>query len=201
MTDVIYPLNGYAPGGYNCICYACDEVFIGDKRAISCEPCALEVLEKGAEQFAREMHAGQTYGLEDYVDAHVAKVVGVLSDFGFNELYRAAGWLHDVIEDTPASKQDVERKINPQVAELVWACTGIGKNRRERNQSIYDKIAARPEAAIVKVADRIANVENSDPDSGHRSMYRKEAQDFHWKVAHHVPRPMVERLEAAYVAS
>lgn len=200
MTVLNYPVNGYAPGNYSCICYACDQEFNGDKRAIACEPCAMELLERGAEHFAREKHEGQEYGGESYVDGHVAKVVAVLKDFGVHPAYVAAGWLHDVIEDTPTSREDIARKFGEQVASLVWACTGIGPNRRARNEDIYQKIEDHPQAAIVKVADRIANVEASDPESGHRSMYRKEAVEFAARVASNVPQKMITRLEEAYVS-
>lgn len=198
--DWRYPVNGYAPGHYGCICHACEQEFAGDKMAITCERCALEILVAGAEAFAREMHEGQDYGGEPYADGHIAKVVAILADFGFDGFYLAAGWLHDVIEDTSATKDDIDRKFGPHVGGLVWACTGEGKNRKLRNASIYQKIDACPDAAIVKVADRIANVEASAPGSGHRSMYQKEANEFHWKVAFKVPRKMVDRLEAAYVS-
>ena len=197
--QVQYPINGFAPGHYNCVCYACDEVFTGDKRAICCEPCALDIIVKGAEDFARKQHGDQLYGNgEPYVDGHVAKVVEVLKQFEAHPIHIAAGWLHDVIEDTPTTRQDVSRNFGEQVASLVWACTGIGGNRRERNVSIYEKIAANPEAAIVKTADRIANVEASGPESGHRQMYLKEREMFYELVVRYAPKGFADRLEAAY---
>jgi len=42
-----YPVGGYAPGNYQCKCCDCGEHFIGDKRAVQCEPCAI----KGKEAF------------------------------------------------------------------------------------------------------------------------------------------------------
>jgi len=199
VTD-LYPINGFAPGNYSCICMACDEEFTGDKRAVACEKCALEILDKGAEMFAREAHSGQMYGDKPYVDSHVTDVVTILREFGMDEFYIAAGWLHDVVEDTEVSKEEIDLKFGPRVGKLVWACTGIGPNRKARNQTIYEKIAAYPDAAIVKVADRIANVEHSDPDSNHRQMYLKERDAFHELVARLAPRAMIDRLDAAYFA-
>ena len=34
-------IGGYAPGGYLCRCMSCNQTFIGDKRAVSCLPCAV----------------------------------------------------------------------------------------------------------------------------------------------------------------
>lgn len=37
-----YPIGGYAPGNYHCKCWKCGADFTGDKRAVECEPCAIE---------------------------------------------------------------------------------------------------------------------------------------------------------------
>ena len=37
-----YPIGGYAPGNYSCLCYNCKKEFIGDKLAVQCEICALK---------------------------------------------------------------------------------------------------------------------------------------------------------------
>jgi hypothetical protein len=39
-----YPIGGYAPGSYTCTCVTCKKQFIGDKRAVQCEPCATEMV-------------------------------------------------------------------------------------------------------------------------------------------------------------
>ncbi|HRY03519.1 MAG TPA: hypothetical protein P5256_10340, partial [Beijerinckiaceae bacterium] len=35
-----YPFFGYAPGDYLCMCHDCKKQFLGDKRCLTCEPCA-----------------------------------------------------------------------------------------------------------------------------------------------------------------
>ena len=37
-----YPVGGYAPGNYYCTCISCDTTFVGDKRAVQCEPCGIK---------------------------------------------------------------------------------------------------------------------------------------------------------------
>jgi hypothetical protein len=37
-----YPIGGYAPGNYTCICCICKKEFQGDKQAVQCEPCAVK---------------------------------------------------------------------------------------------------------------------------------------------------------------
>lgn len=158
------------------------------------------------ETWAAALHAGegQLYGGKPYGEAHLAKVEQVLLDFGYTSMtWRRAAWLHDVIEDclkhlTPAERLEIVReRYGERVSELVWAVSGIGPNRKARNADIYAKIAADPEAAILKVADRIVNVEQTIADrSPHIGMYLKEAEEFEVKVARHAPAAMRTRLQA-----
>lgn len=41
-----YPIGGYAPGNYSCRCTNCKAIFQGDKRAVQCEPCAVEMVKE-----------------------------------------------------------------------------------------------------------------------------------------------------------
>src|SRR5688572_10235927 len=40
-----YPIGGYAPGNYTCICCICKKEFQGDKRAVQCEECAVNAVQ------------------------------------------------------------------------------------------------------------------------------------------------------------
>jgi len=44
--DIKYPIAGYAPGHYYCRCSVCGEQFQGDKRAVTCEPCAVQLTDE-----------------------------------------------------------------------------------------------------------------------------------------------------------
>jgi len=44
--ELKYPIGGYAPGNYMCNCTTCKTQFIGDKRAVQCEPCAVKMVEE-----------------------------------------------------------------------------------------------------------------------------------------------------------
>lgn len=146
-----------------------------------------------AERFASERHASQTYGERPYT-YHLACVVRVLVRFGVedDELI-AAAWLHDVIEDTDTRYEDVAAAHGERVAEIVWALTdGDGATRAERKAHAYRKIRVTPGAAVVKVADRIANCE----EAGKLSMYRNEHPTFRDVVASAAPGAMLEHLDA-----
>lgn len=42
--NIKYPIGGFAPGHYSSFCCKCKEVFTGDKRAVQCEPCAINAI-------------------------------------------------------------------------------------------------------------------------------------------------------------
>ena len=145
------------------------------------QPAALEAR---AKEFAIAAHGDQKYGRNEPYAVHLASVRDILVEFGWDDglivwdtlaasldvtTPRAgdmlvAAWLHDVIEDTDATRGTLEREFGPSVASLVWAVTGRGKNRKERNADAYRKLAAFPAAIPLKLADRLSNVRNSKRD-------------------------------------
>lgn len=149
--------------------------------------------------FAQQKHRGQMYGRQPYF-AHLASVVGVLMDFGFgtDQEIIAAGWLHDVIEDQDVTFWELDGLFGNRVAQLVNAVSGEGVNRATRNLSIRGKIMHCTEAAIVKLADRIANVEQAEPGSRHFVMYLSELPEFERTIRQYVPEGMWHRLERAF---
>jgi len=152
-----------------------------------------------ARSFAVAAHADQRYGDQPY-EVHLAAVVQVLRDFAFGPAPQAAGWLHDVVEDTAVPLSDIRDRFGDAVAAMVDAVTGIGATREERNARIYAGLRACPEAAAVKLADRIANVEAAPAGSRHLARYRGEAGAFADVVRPHVPPAMWQRLDAALEA-
>lgn len=147
--------------------------------------------------YAIEAHGAQQYGDEPY-RSHLFAVVQVLRDFFYYGDYERAGALHDVIEDTEKTRRDIAVAFGTNISEIVWACTGIGRTREIRNAVIYAKISIVKNAAPVKTADRIANVEAAKPGSLHARLYLSEAEAFHENVAQFVPRSMQGRLARAY---
>lgn len=133
--------------------------------------------------FATLAHSGQMYGEKPYT-FHLDMVDGVLVEYGFGEdlELRAAGQLHDVLEDCLTVKVSNLRlvRIPDNTVNYVMAVTSEpGKNRKERNAKTYPKIKAILKAIALKLADRIANVRNSiSENSGLLSMYKKEYPEF-----------------------
>ncbi len=134
-----------------------------------------------AQRFAELRHAGQTYADEAPYSVHLANVVAVLARFGITDAVSVcSAWLHDTIEDTGTSYNDIKVRFGPEVAERVFAVTSeLGRNRSERNTKTYPKIVqAGLEAIRLKLADRIANVEYGMATGGKQDMYAKEFRGF-----------------------
>jgi len=142
-----------------------------------------------AQEWAGREHAklGQTWanGLP-YLE-HLKAVEAVLVRFGFSDpknavhqTLRIAAYTHDLLEDTPVTRDRVRWYLGPEVEVLTWAVTNEeGKNRAERHAKTYPKVAATPFATLLKLADRVANVEASLTVGGRLlGMYQKEHAGF-----------------------
>lgn len=110
---------------------------------------------------AEKAHAGQSYNIYPYI-FHVKQVVKIAQELGYDESIVVACALHDVLEDTPVSYNDIRKAFGVEVAEIVYAVTDeLGRNRKERKENTYPKIRANWKATVVKICDRIANVRQS----------------------------------------
>jgi len=140
--------------------------------------------------FAEIMHGDQKWGVYPYM-VHLRDVWRIIVESGFSDptkethqTLQIAAYLHDVVEDTDATSLMVGQDFGGKVGDLVWAVTGTGKNRKARQQMIYECIHQVPDfqAVILKVADRISNVEGSLRDPGcntdYLEVYRGEWEKF-----------------------
>lgn len=138
-----------------------------------------------ARLFAIKAHSEQYYCEKPY-EYHLQAVINVLIRFGTridcetNAPLLVAAWLHDTLEDTSLDKEGIAREFGVEVAELVWLVTDAqGRNRKERKAATYLKTKQSEKAIILKLADRIANVEESLQNSaGLFQMYMKEQEFF-----------------------
>ncbi len=106
-----------------------------------------------------------------YVE-HVVAVAWILDRAGFDEDVVIAGLLHDLVEDTPATLEDVEQRFGGVVAELVAHCSEVKTDEQGRKRPWMDRksdhLAALQEApagarAIV-LADKLHNLISIDTD-------------------------------------
>lgn len=150
-----------------------------------------------ARDYAILAHGGQTYGDLPYV-VHLDAVVSVLKGWGmYGAEIIAAAYLHDVLEDTDVTFEDLCEGFGEQVALIVHCCTGEGETRDERMASIYAKAARNGRAAAVKLADRVANLEACAPGSDHARRYAREHKAFAAALKPCVPRTCWDRYVTA----
>jgi (p)ppGpp synthase/HD superfamily hydrolase len=117
---------------------------------------------KAAETFARKRHAGQTRkGAEQlpYV-THCEDVASIIQDQGAGPDVIIAGWLHDTLEDTETTEDEIAARFGPKVLALVLEVTDDPSLTKpeQRAAQIEDAPFKSPEAAIVKAADQISNM-------------------------------------------
>jgi len=155
-----------------------------------------------ARAFAQKAHGVQAY--EDIYPyyKHCEDVDKVLRRFGFTEEkdldILVASWLHDVLEDTHNSYSDLKKEFDTNIAEIVYCVTDeLGRSRKEKKEKTLPKIRSNPKSVILKLADRIANVEfGLSEGSDHVDMYRKEYRDFVYQLRiHRQVDEMWEHLE------
>lgn len=133
-------------------------------------------------QFAAERHGDQKYGEFPYL-LHLATVQSILFQYHAPTIVVAAGVLHDVLEDTETTFEEVNERFGGHVANLVLAVTNPKEGtRKEKHEIQYPKIKAAGNYAImIKLADRIANVESG----GKTTMYMKEHSFFFESLYEH----------------
>ena len=102
--------------------------------------------------FAAKAHGSQRYGNGSYTD-HLFDVRQVMWDHRIGGAPAVAALLHDTIEDTDTTREDIAKLFGDYTAALVWAVSGMPKDtpRRVRKADAYAKICAMP-AAIVVIA-------------------------------------------------
>jgi len=117
-----------------------------------------------AAELAAQRHNGMARkgrGNEPYVNhlAEVANLLATATDGADAELV-AAGWLHDTIEDTETTREELARTFSERVASLVVECTddmSLPKSERRRRQ-VADASHKSPGAKLIKIADKISNI-------------------------------------------
>ena len=126
-------------------------------------------------KFAKRRHGNQTRESGEPYITHPINVALILLEFGMDAETIIAGLLHDVLEDTETSPEELEKKFGKDITFLVDSVTKIDKikfdsfsgNRNiskmyQRKVENYRKIifsaAQDPRVLIIKLADRLHNV-------------------------------------------
>ena len=82
---------------------------------------------KSAYEFSRAAHEGQKRKTGEPYFIHPCAVVEILCDLGFDVSTLMAAFLHDVLEDTPITAEQLEQKFGKEVLGLVEGVTKLDK--------------------------------------------------------------------------
>jgi (p)ppGpp synthase/HD superfamily hydrolase len=141
----------------------------------------MEDLVTRARAFAVKAHGTQMrkYEKVPYV-THLDRVVALLKEHGFDAPHLlAAAYLHDTLEDTEASLQDMVAEFGAEVAELVYWLSDLEKGTRQtrKRMSAWRLSRAPLEAKLIKLADLADNTPSiiqHDPDFAKVYLAEKE---------------------------
>ena len=118
-------------------------------------------LVKKAELFAKKKHSGKTQKDGTPHSKHLEDVVNRLKSLGvIDEELLCAGWLHDTIEDTDTSFDDLYERFGSKVVVLVTSLTKDMSLTRKKREQIYVKQLkeASFDAKLIKLCDISANL-------------------------------------------
>ncbi|MEM9137548.1 MAG: bifunctional (p)ppGpp synthetase/guanosine-3',5'-bis(diphosphate) 3'-pyrophosphohydrolase, partial [Cyanobacteria bacterium P01_F01_bin.42] len=116
--------------------------------------------------FGHSLHEGQVRASGEPYIAHPVAVAEILNDLGGSPSMIAAGFLHDVVEDTDVSSAQIEEMFGSEVRQLVDGVTKISKfnfsTKTEREAENFRKMflamARDIRVIVVKLADRLHNM-------------------------------------------
>ncbi len=119
-----------------------------------------------AYRYAEEAHSGQKRASGEAYFIHPCAVAKILMELGLDCATVAAAFLHDVIEDTPVTEEDIRREFGDEILRLVSGVTKLDKivfkSREEEEAENFRKIfvamAKDIRVIIIKLADRLHNM-------------------------------------------
>ena len=119
-----------------------------------------------AYKYAEQMHSNQKRASGEPYFTHPCAVAEILIDLGLDAPTVAAAFLHDVIEDTPATKDDIISRFGQEVYTLVDGVTKLDKIHYQTHEEedienfrkIFVAMANDVRVIIIKLADRLHNM-------------------------------------------
>jgi GTP pyrophosphokinase len=144
-------------------------------------------------EFCVKHHAGQMRASGEPYIIHPLEVAEVLAEMKMDATAISAGLLHDSVEDTPATNEQIQAGFGDQVAHIVEGVTKIDKiefaNREDRQAENVRKMllamVSDVRVVLIKLADRLHNMrtlEHLKPER--RDAIARETQDIYAPLAH-----------------
>ena len=152
----------------------------------------LGILRKAYEFSAREHRAQKRLSGEPYL-SHPLEVANILADMKVDGVCLVAGMLHDVVEDTPATIEQVRAEFGPDVARIVEGVTKIsrieffspGEQQAENLRKMVLAMVDDIRVVLLKLADRLHNMRTLEclpPDKKVR--IARETLEIYAPIAH-----------------
>ena len=153
------------------------------------------VLIQKAYNFAAEHHKGQKrMSGEDYI-MHPLNVAYILADLQMDDATICAALLHDVVEDTEATNEDVIKNFGEEIAEMVAGVTKLSKiqyvtieeEQVENYRKMFLAMGKDIRVILIKLADRLHNMRTL-------SSLKRERQIANAKETMELYAPLANRL-------
>jgi len=156
------------------------------------DPAGRDLVQRAYER-AVVAHTGQhRLSGEDYVE-HPLEVASILADLTLDGSTIAAALLHDTVEDTPLTLEEIRKDFGPDVAHLVEGVTKLSRisfrsAQQIQAENIRKMLLAMAEdlrVVLIKLADRLHNMRTLDPlPEVKRRRIAKETLDIYAPLAH-----------------
>ncbi len=143
-------------------------------------------------EYAKRAHQDQKRASGEPYFIHPCAVAEILVDLGLDAETVSAALLHDVIEDTPATEEDVRREFGDGVLSLVSGVTKLDKivfksqeeEEAENFRKIFIAMAKDIRVIIIKLADRLHNMRSLNYLSpGRQQRMSQETLDIYAPIA------------------
>src|SRR3954451_7090610 len=143
-------------------------------------PNANEDLLNRAYVYAMKAHGTQTRASGDPYFSHPLEVAAILTNLKLDDATIVAALLHDTIEDTEATRAEIDERFGPEIGALVDGLTKLKKldlvtreaKQAENLRKLLLAIAADVRVLLIKLADRLHNMRTLDfmpPDARRRT--------------------------------
>src|SRR5580698_5855793 len=174
--------------------HAIDERFDGLLRQVQANRPGDDVgLIRKAWDFCVQHHKGQMRASGEPYIIHPLEVAEVLAEMKLDATAIAAALLHDSVEDTPATNEEIQAEFGDQVAHIVEGVTKIDKiqfaNREDRQAENVRKMllamVSDVRVVLIKLADRLHNMrtlEHLKPER--QEAIARETLDIYAPLAH-----------------
>jgi guanosine-3',5'-bis(diphosphate) 3'-pyrophosphohydrolase len=162
------------------------------ERVLDYDPKADEALLNRAYVYAMKAHGNQKRASGESYFSHPLEVAAILTDLKLDDATIVTALLHDVIEDTPTTRAEIDQLFGPEIGKLVDGLTKIRRldlvtkkaEQAENFRKLLVAISSDIRVLLVKLADRVHNMrtlEHMKPES--RKRISEETLDIYAPLA------------------